>query len=378
LENQFFVLYPYGQGWTTKSLFDLAYGLIEPAAISKLPTIPELPTIPGLPPNLLNLEKWLNLLASSLNLLHGADLRPLYRDTRTVRAFDPGFAGSGPLVDDVGFIKAARDAMNGKLKWELGKAADGLPSNFPWEYVAAKLPTGEVVTATVSSIDVFDPDRRFLFGYSNGAMLAHRLVSQMTDHWAALWAMSGTCGGKANIGVSTDADGVVNLPREGRYAVSLFAHHGDQDITVPPGDWGADDFDYQTPQLPDKGYLMYALAGFPTALDYRPGYLPLAQASRGYRTCNNLEGQSPFRDRVGLGGASTAKSKSWPDGENPDDHNPTVVIYRDYQMCHTNFTKDESKRYFFEKDVWRFFNRHHRVFRLSSEPAPIDLSVALT
>jgi len=377
LENQFFVLFPYGQGWMTKSLFDRAFGLIEPPTIPKLPPIPELPTIPELPPNLLNFQNWLNLLANSLNLLHGADLRPLYHDTRTVRAFDPGFAGSGPLVDDVGFIKAARDAMNDRLKWELGKAADGLPGDFPWEYMAAKLPTGEVVTTTVSSIDLFDPNRRFLFGYSNGAMLAHRLVSQMPDHWAALWAMSGTCGGKPNFGVSTDNDRVVNLPADGLYAVSLFAHHGDQDITVPPGDWGADDFDYQTPQFPDKGYLTYAIAGFPGALDYLPGYLPLTQASRGYRAYNNREGESPFRHRVGLGGASTAESKSWPDGENPDASNPTVVIYRDSQMDHTNFTQNVDKRYFFEKDVWRFFNRHHRVFRPPSpEPGPIEIAKA--
>ena len=84
LENQFFVLFPYGQGWMTKSLFDRAFGLIEPPTIPKLPPIPELPTIPELPPNLLNFQNWLNLLANSLNLLHGADLRPLYHDTRTV------------------------------------------------------------------------------------------------------------------------------------------------------------------------------------------------------------------------------------------------------------------------------------------------------
>jgi hypothetical protein len=187
----------------------------------------------------------------------------------------------------------------------------------------------------------------------------------------------GTCGGKSNVGLGSD--GAVNLPEDGRYAVSLFAHHGDKDTTVPPGDWGADDFDYQAPQFPDKGYLMYAIAGFPSALDYRPGYLPLSQASRGYRTYNTLEGQSPFRDRVGLGGASTARSKSWPNGENPDDHNPTVVIYRDSEMDHTNFTKNESKRYFFEKDVWRFFNRHHRSIRPPShEPAPIEIAQAVS
>lgn len=31
LENQFFVLYPYGTGWTTATLSLLAYGMVEPA-----------------------------------------------------------------------------------------------------------------------------------------------------------------------------------------------------------------------------------------------------------------------------------------------------------------------------------------------------------
>lgn len=375
LENQFFVLYPYGQGWMTKSLFDLAYDLIKPPAIPKspaipiLPTVPKLPAIPELPPDVLKLLQLLNLLDTSVNLLgsslDGADLRSLYRDTRTVRAFDTGFAGSGPLVDDVGFIKAALDALNDKLKWALGAAVDGLPDDFPWTYVGVN--PNQV--GRMSEIGLFDPYRQFLFGYSNGAMLAHRLVSQMPDHWAALWAMSGTCGGKPHVKVSTKSDRVVNLPEDGRYAVSLFAHHGDLDKTVPPGDWDASDFDYETPQPsdidqpPNIGYDMYANAGFPGKLHYRPGYLPLAQASRGYEAYNNLQGESPLRRQVGLNGASTAQSQSWPDGDNPDDHNPMVVIYRDSGMDHTNFTKDKNKRYFFEKDVWRFFNRHHRTIR---------------
>ena len=37
LENQFFVLYPYGMGWTTASLHTLAYLLIEPPAIPAAP-----------------------------------------------------------------------------------------------------------------------------------------------------------------------------------------------------------------------------------------------------------------------------------------------------------------------------------------------------
>ena len=333
LENQFFVLYPYGQGWMTKSLYELAYGLAP--------------------------------LPASL-------------DTQTLRAFDPGFAGSGPLVDDVDFIKAARDAMDEKLRTALGQAASRLPNDFPLQTVSAKLPTGEVVSSTSSSISLFDPSRRFLFGYSNGAMLGYRLVREMPNHWAALWAMSGTCGGIPHYRVSAENDRVVNLPEDGTFAVSLFAHHGEADVTVPPGDMSAEDFAYQTPIGPDLskpldpskfqdylGYLTYAFAGFPNALDYSPGYLPLAQASRGFRAYNSLKGQNlQNRQRTDLNGGSTAHSLSFPDSENPDDFNPMVVIYRDPTMDHTNFNDKDKIRYFFEKDVWRFFSRHSRTLLL--------------
>jgi hypothetical protein len=142
---------------------------------------------------------------------------------------------------------------------------------------------------------------------------------------------------------------VVNLPEHGRYAVSLFAHHGDKDTTVPPGDWGEDDFVYQSPQFESDGYQTMVDASFPTSLDYRPGYLPLGQGSKAYRTYDNVDGHSPFRLRTGIKGMNQAKSKSWPDAENWDGLNPTVVIYRDFEMEHTNFT-DPGNRYFFEKD----------------------------
>jgi hypothetical protein len=129
------------------------------------------------------------------------------------------------------------------------------------------------------------------------------------------------------------------------------------DTTVPPGDWGEDDFVYQSPQPQPK-----LDPGFPSSSDYLPGYLPLTQASKGYRTYNNIDDHSPFRLRKGLGGSEKAKSKSWPDAENWDHFNPTVVIYRDYEMEHTCFTSN-ANRYFFEKDVWRFFERHPRVLR---------------
>jgi hypothetical protein len=325
LENQFFVLYPYGMGWTTASLHALAYTLTEPVAI------------PPAPP--------------------GSDFQPLYRDGRTIRAWNAGFGAASPLIDDVSFIKAARNAMSDLLKEQLLAAASDLPDDFPWEYESAQWPL-----LKKTSPDLFDVERRYLFGYSNGAMLGHRLVKEMPDHWAALWTMAGTCGGKPHIGVSAEADRTVNLPESGQFAVSFFAHHGDLDHTVPPGSWGEADFAYQTPQAPDALFLVNALAGFPNALDYRPGLLPLSQASRAYRDYNHLTGSSPFRLRPGVNGPETAKSKSWPDDADPNNHNPTVVTYRDSNMKHTGFTSSPN-RYFREGDVWRFFGHHPRVAR---------------
>jgi hypothetical protein len=123
---------------------------------------------------------------------------------------------------------------------------------------------------------------------------------------------------------------------------------------------GEADFAYQSPQPTDPGYEMMVDAGFPSSLDYLPGLLPLTQASKGYRTYNNIDGQSPFRHRTGI---ADTKSKSWPDAENWDDFNPTVVIYRDSGMEHTNLMNPPTNRYLFEKDVWRFFERHPRVLR---------------
>jgi hypothetical protein len=313
LDHQCFVLYPYGLGWMTKSLFDLAY------------TLDPLPVLP---------------------------------DPRPVRAFNAGFSGWGVQADDVAFIKAAIDAMNDMLKQALLSAASGLPGDFPWEQPAVRPSETQR-----QSPDLFDQYRRFVFGYSNGAMFGHRLVNRMPDYWAALWAMSGTCGGKPYVGVSTEDDRVVNLPEDGRYAVSLFAHHGDQDTTVPPGKRGEADFVYQSPPTGSDANEVMVDAGFPTSLDYLPGYLPLSQASRGYRIYNNVDGTSSPRLRPGISGADQAKSRSWPDADNWDDFNPTVVIYRDFDMGHTNLNHPPSNRYMFEKDVWRFFEHHPRVQR---------------
>ena len=305
LENQFFVLYPYGMGWTTESLWTRAYLGIEP------------------PQNLA---------------------------PRTLRAWNAGFGGWNSLVKDVSFIQAAVNTMNEMLKAELMATPNELPSNFPWELWNE----GEA--------GLFDPDRRFLFGFSNGAMMAYRLVKKMPDYWAALWSMAGTCGGKPHIGRGEDDYSIVNLPNSGQYGVSLFAHHGDIDNVVPPGDWDEPDFSCQAAESPNAASLMWEAAGFSNAPDYRTGYLPLSQAARSYSNYNNLAGAPEIRDRDGLAGPGTAQSKSLPDGPDPNAYNPTVVIYRDPNMSHGGFVS-HANRYFSEKEVWRFFVYHPKVSR---------------
>jgi predicted esterase len=331
LENQFFVLYPYGTGWSNESLRLLANGTIEP------PALPDLPP-PGPSP------AW-------------PDLMPLYRHTDTLRGWNIGVGDDRMMVDDLGFVAAAIEAMDIALKTQLLYSAKLLPSDFPWQYRPG--PVGVLIKEAPT---MFDVDRRNVFGYSNGAMFGHRLVGQMPDYWAAFWAQSGTCGGKATIGATEDQLVVVNLPASGDYATSFFAHHGDADTTVPPGAWGEDDFVYQSPQLPSPSYLLHEIAGFPDRLEYLPALLPLSQASRGYRTFDNVDGQSPFRFGPDLNGGNTAQSKSWPDVADPNDANPLVVIYRDPFMEHGGFTESPN-RYFFEKDVWRFFGYHPRITR---------------
>jgi hypothetical protein len=254
-----------------------------------------------------------------------------------------------------------------------------MPEDFPWE-----LDPIDPTAARLRPPDVFDKDRRFLFGYSNGGMLAHRLVREMPDYWAGIWSMSASCGGVPHAGLPIGPPGqeiTVNLPTEGDYGVSLFAHHGVLDNVVPPGEIDTADFDLQTAPINSPGYVQALLAGFPNAEDYLVGLLPLAQMWRGYTDYNALNEAVPLVHVPGLEPEPVSRPDSTPGFDPPSPlsswgawsltwgGNPTVQVYLDNTMDHLEFVEHEN-RYFFAFDVWKFFREHPRVLRLEGIAAP--------
>jgi predicted esterase len=409
LENQFFVIYPYGVGWASSTLHTLAYDPVAAALLARDPT--PLPDIPGSAP--------------------GTNLRPLYREDRPARGWDSGIAGvvTGPGIKDVSFIKAVIGTMNEKLRGELLSAADvidQLAEDFPWEINVVPAPYLPKRPFDAPKT-LFDVDRRFLFGYSNGAMLGHRLVRKMPDYWAAVWGMSTTVGGKPHQGVGdvNAEDAVVNLPQEGDYTVSFFAHHGEQDEIFPPGRvnavtgqldvLGTPDFELQLPRPVAPIFRQYLAAGFNTelpdgtrvnGLTFLPGFLPLAQGWRGYIEYNGLSEVTVRRPQKGLGPSSEGEepdlgvpSVGLPPSGPLDDlldnidipiltaysyssgdtgiplvgysfaANPIAVMYIDPNMSHTKFT-EHINRYFFASDVWEFFRYHPRRQRIVFQTLP--------
>lgn len=367
LENQFFVLYPYGMGWSSTANRGLAYDLLP------------LSTIPGSTP--------------------GTTFRPLYREDRPSRGWNSGVDGvtTGPQIDDVGFIQEMMKVINQKLREEILSAAEDIDEvtggSFPWQYNVAPAPfmSERPIEAPET---LFNHERRFLFGYSNGGMMAHRLVRAMPDQWAAIWGISTTVGGKAQQGIGDPQDAVVNLPTEGIRTVSFFAHHGEKDIIAPPGREGnvvgTPDFELQSPTPLAPVYLEYQLSGIGTSTQrerYMPGFLPLAQGWRGYIDYNILLKGTvrrrrpgllvPKRDDAGSSGpfivgddVGTAYSYSSGDRSEagvppfvyPWQANPICVMYIDPNMGHTGFTSHPN-RYFFASDVWEFFRTHPQVPR---------------
>lgn len=105
--------------------------------------------------------------------------------------------------------------MNDKLKQELLGSIDRVLVEAPGLVTVSVDPlTGE---ATYEVPDLFDVDRRYLFGYSNGGMLGYRIIADMErDTWAACWAMSTTCGGVSEVGYTPPESAIVNLPATGR------------------------------------------------------------------------------------------------------------------------------------------------------------------
>jgi hypothetical protein len=193
-----------------------------------------------------------------------------------------------------------------------------------------------------------DPDRKFLFGYSNGGMMAYKLASA-DPNWRALWVQSASHGGKLANGFTSMVN---NLPA-GTGPVSLFAHHGDDDDSVRPGPIGQSTG--ATPSITVRDALLdngvdLAWANDLTradrtlqgAADAFIAHNGLVSTAWSYTTNNpdvfnnNLSARAEFRNAAG-------------------DPSPSVTVYRDPSMTHTNFTAPANNRYFDATDVWDWF-----------------------
>ena len=244
-----------------------------------------------------------------------------------VRGWNMGFASGFPVeTGDVGFIKKMIDTVEELLQRELRTLGIEGPA--------------------------IDPDRRFLFGYSAGGMMAYRLANRMPNHWAALWVQSAAYGGRAADGITAR---VTNQPT-GRHAVSLFAHHGEADVVVPPGPFN-DPVGLVPSEFATDVYEAVGLTT-PEAEEYTTSYRHLAAAVKAYRLHNNCK-EDPFESLTtepDVGGGSASRKATWRQAGDPP--NPEVVAYRDPDMDHTNFVPN---RYFDIDDVWDFFKTHPRV-----------------
>jgi len=251
--------------------------------------------------------------------------------------------------------------------WNTGFADDFLPAQSDVSFIQAAIEAvEEMLQGKLNELGVrrraIDPDRRFVFGYSMGGMLAYRLAHEVPDLVAALWVMSGAIGGRSHEGLT----GTVTNDPQGRSALSLFAHHGDLDDVVPPGLRQDSSGRQQSTFSPD----LYVVTGMPPAdIPVRKASLRhLAAAIEIFKLHNDCEPTAYFNPAgtdgstttaADIGGLNTSAKYVFRRAGNPA--NPEVIVYRDPLMGHTNFTSAGPNRYFTAADVWDFFKGHPRV-----------------
>jgi predicted esterase len=247
------------------------------------------------------------------------------------RGWNTGFAGSYLTAQsDVSFITNAVAAVESMLKDELNRLGIAHPP--------------------------VDAHRRFAFGYSMGAMMAYHLAHKKPDYLAALWAISGAFGGRSHDLLTPT---VTNDP-QGTSSLSLFAHHGELDTTVPPG-----------PQNDPVGRTVsvdslqaYSDAGLALGEPekYASSFRPLAAAIQEFKLYNDCAQErvpgpitatslDPMQNSLRFVFQRTGAMAP---------ANPEVIVYRDPAMEHTGFAT-HANRYFFPADVWDFFKNHSRV-----------------
>ena len=248
-------------------------------------------------------------------------------DAEPRRGWNIGFTGTYLATwSDVSFVRAMLDAVEAMLEKEL--RALGIARR------------------------AIDRDRRFLFGYSMGGMMSYRLASAMPDSWGALWVMAGAFGGRSHHGITP----TVTWPPRGHSGLSLFAHHGELDSTVPPGPINDPSGLAVSQQSIDEHLAAGLLQADAERHAFSVRHLQAAVVT--YHTYNNCRA-IPFDIQTTLtdvGGGNGSSQYTYRQEGNPP--NPEVIVYRDPALAHTNFV---ANRYFTAADVWNFFKAHPRI-----------------
>ncbi|MEJ2158606.1 MAG: PHB depolymerase family esterase [Desulfobacteraceae bacterium] len=270
---------------------------------------------------------------------YGFDSNTAFGALNLKRSWNVGFAGEYlPVQSDVSFIRAAIDALEEMLRHKL----HGLGISRP----------------------AIDPDRRYVFGYSAGGMMAYKLAHEIPDYFGALWVMAGAYGGRAHEGLTAT---VTNDP-QGASSVSLFAHHGEDDTVVPPGPrqdpTGRVQPDTAFEVTPGIVFDIYDEAGIPAgdAPIHNNAYRTLAAAVEEFRRYNDCEPE-PVAPVSGSGkedmiGGTDARQYVFHQASGAV--NPEVTVYRDGAMNHANYST-ASKKYVDVTRIWNWFKDHPRM-----------------
>ena len=240
-----------------------------------------------------------------------------------------------PEVDDIAFLRAAYDEVRDML-------------------LAALAVIG-------SDRQPIDRNRVHLFGYSDGAMMAYKAVSAIPNFFASLWVMSGAIGGMSDNLITAVTTTNAPVPPAGGGApigVSLFIHHGELDVTVPPGAVG----DPVTLVLSQTSYDELVDASFNPlrAFMYAIYYRSVQAAFDEYEAYNLSAGAAVPYTLVVPGqpdGAGTFLSTLTTIGVGL----PQVHEYRDPTMTHDNYHDPGRVQYKTTADVWAWFKIHPKA-----------------
>ena len=201
------------------------------------------------------------------------------------------------------------------------------------------------LTAMGSARRSIDPDRRFLFGYSNGGMMAYRLAADVPDYFRAMWVYATSYGGKALHGHTPLVE---NVPPVSAGPISVFHVHGGADQTVDPGPDG----DTTALTVSQAAEAVMNAQGVNPPGSFARSDRSLSGAMLAYRTHNGLAAV-PYRDLTGLpsvGPVDNSFRREW--RNTAGDPFPSVVLYRDPALEHIGLA---TASYVSEVLVWDWF-----------------------